>query len=60
MGLLMSQDLKQIIPMIEDNISQTEAMVKSNPNDEGLQNLLQSQQELLEEYKKRINVWTVE
>jgi len=60
MGLLMSQDLKQLIPMMEDHIAQTEAMVKKNPNDGDLQKLLQSQQELLEEYKKRIDVWTVE
>jgi len=56
----MSQDLKQLIPMMEDQIAQTEAIVKKNPNDGDLQKLLQSQQELLEEYKKRIDVWTVE
>lgn len=60
MGLLMSQDLKQLIPMMENNVSQTEALVKKNPNDGDLQKLLQSQQELLDEYKKRIDVWTVE
>ncbi len=60
MGLLMSEDLKQIIPMLEESILLTESILKRNPDDDDLQKLMQSQQDILKEYKKRIDVWIVE
>lgn len=59
MGLLMSQDLKQIVPMLEENILLTKSILENNPNDSDLQKLLQSQEDILKEYTKRIDAWIV-
>lgn len=55
MGLIQPDKLKEMIPMLEQNISLTKSILEKNPNDEDLKSLLESQKNTLQQYKKRIN-----
>ena len=56
MGLIMPDKLKKMIPMLEENISLAESILKKNPDDNDLKTLLESQKNTLKEYKKRLNI----
>ena len=56
MGLLQPDKLKEMIPMLKENISLAESILKKDPNNKELESLLESQKETLEKYKERIGV----
>lgn len=56
MGLIQPDDLKKMIPTLEENISLAESILKKDPNNKELESLLESQKETLEKYKERIGV----
>lgn len=56
----MSQDLREIIPILEESTLLTESILEKYPDDNDLHKLLQSQQNILKEYKERIDIWMVE
>lgn len=56
MGLIQPDDLKKVIPTLEENISLAESILKKDPNNKELESLLESQKETLEKYKERIGV----
>lgn len=56
MGLIQPDELKKMIPTLEQNISLAKSILEKNPNDEDLKTLLESQKETLKKYKKRIGV----
>jgi len=55
-GLIQPDDLKKMIPTLEENISLAESILKKDPNNKELESLLESQKETLEKYKERIGV----
>lgn len=54
MGLIQPDKLKEMIPMLEQNISLAESILKDDPNNKDLKSLLESQKKTLERYKERI------
>lgn len=56
MGLIQPDDLKKMIPMLEENIALAESILKKDPNNNDLKSLLESQKETLKKYKKRIGL----
>ena len=54
MGLIQPDKLKQMIPLVEENISLAESILKNDPNNKDLKSLLESQRKTLEEYKERM------
>ncbi|TMZ59441.1 hypothetical protein EMG21_30150 [Klebsiella pneumoniae] len=55
MGLIQPDELKKMIPMLEENISLAESILKRDPNNNDLKSVLESQKNTLREYKKRIS-----
>ena len=54
MGLIQPDDLKKMIPTLEENISLAESILKKDPDNKDLKALLESQKVTMEKYKKRI------
>lgn len=54
MGLIQPDELKKMIPMLEQNILLAESILKKDPDNKDLKALLESQKMTLEKYKKRI------
>ena len=54
MGLIQPDELKKMIPTIEENIALAESILKRDPNNDDLKSLLESQKETLKEYKEQI------
>lgn len=55
MGLIQPDKLKEMIPMLKENISLAESIFKKDPDNKDLKALLESQKVTLEKYKKRID-----
>ncbi len=55
MGLIQPDKLKEMIPMLKENISLAESILKKDPDNKDLKALLESQKVTLEKYKKRID-----
>lgn len=56
MGLIMPDELKKMIPVLEENISLAKSILEKDPNNTELQLLLKSQKETLKKYKERIGL----
>jgi len=56
MGLIQPDELKKMIPMLEENIDLAESILKKDPNNNDLKSVLESQKNTLKEYKKRIGL----
>jgi len=56
MGLIMPDELKKMIPILEENITLAKSILEKDPTNKELQSLLKSQKETLKEYKERIGV----
>lgn len=56
MGLIQPDELKKMIPMLEENIALAESILKKDPNNNDLKSVLESQKNTLKEYKKRIGL----
>ncbi len=56
MGFPMPDDLKKLIPILKKNISLAKSILVKDPENEDLRTLLKSQENTLEEYKKRLNL----
>ncbi|HAC2362037.1 TPA_asm: hypothetical protein GJA87_14405 [Listeria monocytogenes] len=56
MGLIMPDELKKMIPTLEENILLAKSILEKDPTNKELQSLLKSQKEMLKEYKERIGV----
>lgn len=54
MGLIQPDKLKEIIPVLKENISLAESILKKDPNNKDLQGLLESQKKTLKKYKEQI------
>lgn len=54
MGLIQPDELKKMIPTLEQNISLAKSILEKNPNDKDLKTLSESQKETLKKYKERI------
>jgi len=54
MGLIQPDELKKMIPMLEQNILLAQSILEKNPHDKDLKELLESQKETLKKYKERI------
>jgi len=52
MGLIQPDELKKMIPMLEENIDLAESILKKDPNNNDLKSVLESQKNTLKEYKK--------
>jgi len=55
MGLIQPDKLKEIIPVLKENISLAESILKKDPNNKDLQELLESQKKTLKKYIEQIN-----
>ena len=55
MGLIQPDKLKEMIPMLKENISLAESILKTDPNNKDLQELLESQKKTLKKYSEQIN-----
>ena len=54
MGLIQPDELKKMIPTLEENIALAESILKRDPNNDDLKSVLESQKETLKEYKEQI------
>lgn len=52
----MPDELKKLIPILEENISLAKSILENDPENEDLKELLKSQENTLEEYKKHLNL----
>lgn len=52
----MPDELKKMIPVLEENISLAKSILEKDPNNTELQLLLKSQKETLKKYKERIGL----